>query len=142
MKSKYTIEYLYLGERVDYIGGINQVFRNKKGKFCHYTGVKGVYFGESYMVTKEGQIKSSWPEQPKKQTLLPTEQDKLDYESHKELAKDARARRKKAMDLKKPHQDITKAIALLKPFARSMDNITLRRFTGYIENQLSRRSKK
>ena len=138
MKAKYCVEYVYLGERVEAFDGIKQLFRNKKGEFARYSGVRDVYFGNSYLITDDGKIKARFPDRPDKQTVFSTEQEELDYEAHKELAKDYRLRKRKAMELKKPHKDIVRALNLLRPFTRKMDSITLRRFSEYLQNQLSR----
>jgi len=141
-ETKYTIEYVYLGEQVDIMGNISQLFRNKKGEFAKYSGVKPLFFGESYLISKKGMIKSRMPPQPKKQTLFVTDRDKMAYEANKEIAKNERLLRRKAMELKKPHQDIVKAIALLRPFVYELDSMNLHRFMKYLENQLSRKKKK
>lgn len=138
---EYTEEYLYLGERVNFLGRISKVFRNKKGEISSWNP-KGVYFGESYLASKDGYMKSSFPPQPEKQTIFPTDRDKAEYEAHKVMAADTRARRKKEREFKKPSKDILRAIELLRPYARYLDSIELGRFCGYIQNQLSKRRKK
>ena len=141
-KAKYEIEYVYLGERVDaHFRQISQWFRSAKGDISRFVGVRGIYVGESYLLTKKGSIKAKFPPQPKTQSVFLEAQERLDYEAHKEIAKHQRLCRKKALTLKKPHRDIVAALELLRPFTRRMDTLTLRRFAEYLENQLSKRQK-
>lgn len=145
MKTSKQVQVIYLGEQVDIIGHINQVFRDKKGKVFKYNGVKGVWPGSCYLidVNPDGSstIKTR-PESVEKPKIEFSEKDRLEYETNKEIAKHQRLLNKQAMDIKKPHEDITRAIQLLKPFARSVSNIDLNRFMGYLKNQLTKPTKK
>lgn len=142
VEEKYTVEYLYLGERIDYVGNIRQVFRCKKGDLHYWQGIGGLCFGESYLVTKDGKIKKRWPPKPEKQTLFATEKEQLDFETQKLIVAHQREARKKFNDSKKPHRDIVRAIELLRPFVRNDDLLTLNRFVDYLKNQLTKKKKK
>jgi hypothetical protein len=132
--------YIYLGERCGPFG-IQQVFADKKGKQITFRGVKGIWVGSCYGVTKEGvMLTRPTPIEPKPFEI--NEQQNLDYELHKEICKNYRAQKRKAMMLKQPHPDIVSAIALLRPFVRNSDIYTIKRFTDYLANQLSKRQVK
>jgi hypothetical protein len=140
-ETKYTIEVIYLGERPDLFGQIKQIFRDRKGRIYSYKGVRGVYFGCSYLVSKDGMIETR-PKEFDKQKLTLTEQDHLDFSANVEICKHIRAKQKKALEVKKPHPNLVNALDLLRPFTRNMDNLELTRFTDYIKNQLSKKRKK
>lgn len=143
--TKFNVPAIYLGERVECLFGIRHVFRTKAGDILRYKGLRGhLWYGDIYLTSKNGSIQTRPEKAPLglDSGLEPTEQDRLDYELHKELAKDYRLRNRKAMELKKPHRDIVKALELLRPFMRHADTYTIKRFTGYLENQLSKKAKR
>lgn len=139
-KTEYDLEAIYLGERYEHFR-ISQCFRTAMGEIFRYSGIKDLCVGDSYLVSKDGFI-AQRPKLAENPKLTLTEQERLDFAAAKEIIKHVRERKKKAMELKKPHPDIVRAIALLKPFARSMDRINLDRFTDYLRNQLSKPEKR
>lgn len=142
-KTEYTKEVVYLGEEVGFGSKIRQVFRDKKGEQYSFFGIKGfLFFGESYLMTEGGVMLTRNPPQPEKQTVFATEKERLTYEANKEICKYIRERRKKLMDIKKPHPDIVRAISLLRPFTRDMDFLVLSRFCNYLQQQLSKKEGK
>ncbi|MFA7333624.1 MAG: hypothetical protein WC130_04930 [Kiritimatiellia bacterium] len=144
-KTKFNVPAIYLGERVEVLSGIRHVFRTPAGDILRFKGLRGhLWYGDIYLTSSEGSIQTRPEKAPYEPPsgLEPTKRERIDYEVHKELAKDYRLRNRKAMELKKPHADIVKALELLRPFMRGADTYTLRRFAGYIENQLSKKGKR
>jgi len=141
-KSIYTKEILFLGEQITVINKIVQVFRDGEGESYHFTGIRGIYFGESYLVSEEGRIKCAFPERPEIQTLHPTAQESMNYEAQKICVREARAQKRKEMKIKKLHPDIVQAIKLLRPFARGLDHWDQTRFFSYLKNECSKKGKK
>lgn len=142
--SKVIVEALYIGERVTGFGEIVQAFKIENGEVLHWTGVKGLWVDESYEVEVKptgGHTIKMRPDrvEEKDRRLFMSDKDKIEYEAQKIAVRGQRERRKKKMELSKPHADIVKAIQLLKPFARSLDYIDLDRFMGYVKNQLSKK---
>ena len=145
--NKMNVPAIYLGERVEVLSGIRHTFRTPEGRILSYKSLRGhLWFGDIYLTSKAGSIQTRPEKAPYDKSenlgLEATKQDHLDYELHKELAKDYRLRNRKAMELKKPHRDILKALELLRPFMRGADTYTIKRFAGYLENQLSKKAKR
>lgn len=136
------VEVIYVGERADPMWNkIWQTFRNAKGELYRYQSLKNIYVGECYWTFDDGKIKTR-PEKVEKPKLSLTDQERRDYEAHKEIAKQVRLERRKAMELKRPHPDIVKAINLLKPFCINLGPSDLSRFTQYLKEQLGKRKSK
>jgi hypothetical protein len=141
MKTKKPIEVIYLGERIDLMyNNPRQKFRDKKGQEYYFSKIRGLFFGECVHMNPEGSMLCR-PPVLEHQPIHPTKEDALEYEAAKVAVKFYRERKKKAFEFKKPAADITRAIQLLKPYARSLDDITLGRFMGYIKNQLTKKTK-
>lgn len=135
------IPHIYLGERLD-LFGIRHAFRGPDGKEKFFKGkIHGLIRGECYGISPKGEILKR-PAQIVDCKLRMTDKEETEFELHKELCKHWRAKKKKALNLKKPHPDISKAIELLRPFVRYSDNIELNRFVEYLENQLSKKKRK
>lgn len=137
MKGKNRVV-LFLGERVDHMGNIFQLFRDRNGEQFRYTKIKRPFFGDCYEIDKEEKMKTR-PESVK--GFEPTDKERLEYEAQKLCVVAERLSRKRAMKLRSPHPDIVRAIKLLRPFYRSMTRTDQNRFTQYLENELSKRSK-
>lgn len=137
---KYEIPAIYLGERLTLLGSVFHVFRDAKTNLYRFTGLKSIFFGETYLVSKDGSIKVRPDVSLKKLDLM--ENDFAEFEAHKILAKDARLNKRKAMELKKPHADIVKAIELLRPFIQSVPRYDQDRFLRYIHNEATKRKKR
>lgn len=134
--------HVYIGDAVNMFGKITQQFKDKKGAVLTFSGIKGVYINDTYMIdVANGQMKTK-PEAVADSKLKMTDEDWLKYEGNKIAIKLTREKRRKDMQLRQPHGDIVKAIKLLRPFCRNMDLLTLGRFIGYIENQLSKKEKR
>jgi hypothetical protein len=142
-KTIFDREIIYLGERLDLLGGIQHAFRASGGRIMKFSDNlgRGLYFGDSYLVSAAGTIAVP-PKKCERPRLKITEQERLDFELQKELVKVERLKRRKALEIKKPHADIVAALELLRPFVRGADNFTLRRFVGYLEHQLSKPAKR
>src|SRR4051812_45491537 len=95
---------MYLGEVVDFRGRIIQLFREKNGKACHFSGrIKGVWFGSVYKTNEDGSIKTR-PELVETQ-WEPSEAERLAYEANKITVKVRREQKRKELKIKKPHAD-------------------------------------
>ena len=139
-KAKPSYEALYLGENLkNGYGDISHQFRTSRGEIVHFKQIRGLVFGDVVFVDKD-----CLAVRPKtiESKLSPTEKERLEYGAMKEIVKHERLRRRKAIEMKKPHKDIVRAVALLRPFARGMDRLMLKRFAEYLETQLSRKTKK
>ncbi len=117
------------------------IFKDKKGKEFHYTGnfrfiyPGGIYWqlvGERMNVRPESAIDMEW---------VWTEEDRKQYEAHKEVCKQVRLERRKQLELKRPHPDITRAIMLIKPFVNGIGMTDQERFFRYFKNQCTKRKK-
>lgn len=135
------IELLYLGERLSGLNKIVQVFRDKKLEEHCWTGIKLVFFGESYYCDADHKM-TIMPDKVENQTFFATSAEKTRREVDKIACKAERESRKKTMSLDKPHDDIVRAIGLLRPFAKYMDWRTESRFFEYIRNQATKRKAK
>jgi hypothetical protein len=133
---------LYLGERVTSFGDIVQSFRvlGQKERLT-FTGIRNIYAGEAYEYDLNNNTMKIRPARLDCIDKM-TEADEREFELHKELAKHRRLERQKAMNLKKPHRDIVRAIDLLRPFCRNASTLEIRRFTEYLGNQLSKKPAK
>lgn len=135
------IEVIYLGERLTMNDKIVQVFRDAEGKESYFSGVKRVWVGDSYLMSEKGTIKAK-PERVENPTLKMNEEDEAKYQAQKIVCRDYRLTRQKEMKLKQPHEDILKAIELLRPFARGLSWYDNERFFTYIKNESTKPKKK
>lgn len=136
---KKNVPVIYLGERCE-LGGIRQAFKTKSGKLLNYSGIKGVWFGAVYMaeqspsgyrlMQRPERIESAWS---------PTEAECIEYDVQKLCVSVKRQERRKEMAVKKPHDDILKAVELLSPFFRGLGRFDQQRFMKWIENQCVKR---
>ncbi len=140
MSSKGT-KVIYHGERVGLTGKICQLFKDKNGKEFLFQGVKGVWLGNCYEVSKDDQIKAR-PEAIDNNGFELTEDDRRQAEVAKLSCVAERLSRRKAMDFKRPHVDIITAIRLLSPFYRSVGRFDQDRFVRYLENEMSKKPRK
>lgn len=138
MKPKKLV--MYLGQRVNWAGEIYQEFKDREGNSYAYQSIKGVYFGEVYpllpgdkMNRNPKAVETDW---------LPTEQDRREYEAQKIVVAAKRQERLKAMKIRKPHPDITRAVGLIKPFYLWLNNLERRRFIQWFENECSKKPPK
>lgn len=131
------VEALYLGESSNFNGDVFQDFRFKDGSIHNWSGRKNVWSGTSYQVEKSGGVylMARRPKEFEKPKLQMTSEERVKYEALKITVKAARLLKRKAMDIKRPHADIQKAIELLGPFARSLDLLDLDRFFKYIKKE-------
>lgn len=130
---------MFHGERVDHYGRLTQLFKERNGKEAVFTGIKGIYFGEVYLMTDNRMNRK--PESIENPAWDPAEKDRLEYEGQKIVVRNWRANRRKDMQLKKPHPKIVTAVDLLRPFYQTMGEIDRRRFMGWVSNECSRRKK-
>lgn len=139
---------MYHGERVNWRGEIIQLFRDRKGEEFYWSGRKHVYFGEIYESTKKGRSKAADhvmarnPKMVVDETWSATEKDRAEYEGAKVACTDARAQRKKAYELKKPHKDLVRAVELMRPFYLSLTDNDRRRLIGWFANECSKKRRK
>lgn len=141
MKKKQVV---YMGEVLKDHGfsqSIFQRFRDKEGKFYHYVGIKRIWPGSTYQM-EPGDKMNIRPERIYDSDLGLTEAEEIEMEAQKIAVRQYRASRRKEMDLKKPHTDIVRAIALLSPFVRSLPRFDQDRFLKYIFNEASKTPKK
>lgn len=123
-------------------GGTYHLFKDIKGnKFC-FKGIKQIWPGDIYEMNSDETMKirpQSCESQDNWEFSL---SDKNEYEAQKEIVKYQRLERKKKMELKRPHQDIVTAIALLKPFFKNLNFMDSERFLNYLRNETSKRGKR
>lgn len=141
MKSKV----MYHGERIAPFGGkVVQYFKNQDGKGFYFSGIKCVWPGEIYQLESGNKMfakpKRLYDEEAKQPWTM-TKKDWAEFEAQKEIVKHHRRSRRKEMILKRPHPDIVRAVALLKPFYRALDHLDQSRFTKYLANQMSKKPK-
>ena len=136
------MEVVYLGERVFDNGKIKQCFRDTKDNTYNYSRVKNLFFGSSYSIEKKSKSIKLNPEERPNQKVFVTKAETLRYAAHVEMAKHQRAKRKKALELKKPHKDIVEAIRLLRPFTHHLGWLEFDRFNNYLKNKLSTKANK
>lgn len=130
---------MYLGERVDLFRGVHQEFKDKSGSKFNWTGIKNLYFGAVVEAERKGKsMTMSRRPQIVESDWQPTEQEEVEYEAHKVVVRAYRQSRKKAMELKRPNQNIVRAVELLKPFYRAMDHFSQKRFMEWIANACSK----
>lgn len=134
-----TVPVQYLGERVGIRGKVIQSFRDTLGELYHFSGIKGVFFGSWYEMLEDGKMHR----RPKELSGdEPSDKDWKEFETNKIGVKAFRLQSRKAMQLKKPHEDIVRAVALLKPFYQSVDRFTQKRFMDWVCNEMSKPNKK
>jgi D-lyxose ketol-isomerase len=133
---------VYCGERVPVFSAkVLQLFKDAKGNKYHYSGIKGVYVGECYAAIDE-QMKIRPEIVPPEEAFALSTKDRIEAEAQMLIVRDWRAERKKAMELKRPHANITRAIDLLRPFYLGLNDLDRRRFAGYLRNEMSKRKRK
>lgn len=132
---------IYHGQRVGFAGNITHLFKDKRGKEYRFRGVKNVFIGDVYEMNDD-ETMNVRPKSVDAKGWSLTDAEQTEYEAHKEIVKHQRLLNQKAMQLKKPHIDIVRAINLLKPFFRQLDRINQDRFVSYLKNELSRKAKK
>lgn len=130
---------MYLGERVTMMGSIYKLFVDKKGETYHYSKIKHVWLGSCYEITNDGKMKRN-PESVEGWEI--TEKERVEAEAQKLVVTAHRMTKRKAMQLKKPHPDIVKAMNLLGRFYRSMSKWDRQRFVDYLENEMSKGGKR
>lgn len=140
------IEVLYLGERVRMMSGIQHAFRGPKGEEWYWKSFKG-YFGNSYYAEKtrtDVQLKRRGAEEvpEEKRKLNVTALDRENYEAAKIVCRQYRADRVRMMNIKAPHKDILRAIAILRPFVRNLNHFDLERFMNWVKNEISKKGKR
>jgi hypothetical protein len=130
---------MYCGERVGHFR-VGQLFKDKRGKEYSYRGVKRVWPGCVYEISSDNKIDI----RPKEISCdwEMSEQDRLEMEANKVAVTAYRLERRKAMELKRPHKDIVKAVELLRPFYRNLGHFDQARFVGYLRNQMSKGKRK
>lgn len=133
---------IYHGEHLTHFGKIYQLFKDKKGIEYNYTGVKMVWPGLCYELLP-GDKMNRRPNQitDYRRVFEMTENDWVKSEAQKIAVKGFRLEQRKAMEVKKPHLDITTAINLLKPFYRGLSRFDQKSFVSYLENEMSKRKK-
>lgn len=131
---------MFHGERVGFSGKILQCFRDRTGKDHNFTGIKWVYFGCVYPMVGDSMKRK--PEEIEVEDWKPTENDRNEFEAQKLVVRAKRQAMKKAMDLKKPHDDITRAVGLIRRFYVGLDNLDRRRFMDWFANECSKKGKK
>lgn len=137
----YSVPVVYLGERMETFGKITQVFRSARGRVFRYSGIKGVGFGDNTAVTKDGRI-AVRPKVSEERKIAVTPEEEAEFSAHAQIVKHERARRRKQLELKKPHPDLVRAIQLLAKFTGRMDRLELSRFCQYVETELSKKGRK
>jgi hypothetical protein len=138
-KKDVKVEVLYLGKTIDSIGNIRHLFRDKKGQRHLFRSIKLACFGDCFMMINDTLARR--PEALENPSIFPTEAERLDYETRKLIVAHSTELKRKIMFIKKPHKDIVYAINLLRPFCKSMDFLTLERFTAYLKQQISKKGK-
>lgn len=139
MKKQKKVLVMYLGERISVIGKVAQVFKDKRGEEHWFSGIHRVYFGDVYtmvddrMSRKPVSVDSEWK---------PTDMDRLEYEAQKIVVRAHRQAKLTAMKMKKPHADITRAVALVRPFYWHLSTLDRRRFLEWFANACSTKEKK
>lgn len=126
---------MFLGERVGWNGKVYQLFRSKDGKEHNFSGIKRVYFGDVYeMIDEKLKIRpesvDGWE---------PTDKDRREYEAQKLVVTASRQANRKAMEIKRPHAEVVKAVDLLRPFYRALSHVDQRRFMEWIANECSKK---
>lgn len=131
-------EIMFMGERIHF-GKIVQFFKDAKSIPHHFSGIKNIWFGSVYEMNDDKikvnptAIETDW---------VPTDEERDEYEAQKLVVRAHRQARKKAMDIKKPHEKIVRAVELIRPFYLSLHNIDRRRFMEWFANECSRKGKK
>lgn len=135
-----TIQVMYMGERVVQYRTIIQLFQSRDGKEHWFSKVKHPWFGTVYEMNADGtmavrpkSVETDWE---------PTKLERSQWEAAKIVVASFRQEQRKTMKLKRPHDDITKAVNLLRPFYKPLTNIDRRRFIDWVANECSRKSKK
>lgn len=129
---------MYVGERVSQMGKVYQLFKNKRGKTFPFSGLRYALLGHCYEMAKDQTLKTNLSAAGVEGWEM-TEAEHIECEAQKQVVKTHRLKKRKAMELKKPHTDIVRAICLLRPFVRSLDLWDQKRFMDYIANACSKR---
>lgn len=132
---------MYMGERPQVFSRkIRQLFKTKDGTEMFWVGVKGVWFGEVYEVN-DGKMEVR-PKRVEKGAWEPTDAEEKEYEAQKLVCTRIRQERRSEMKIKKPHDDVLRAVKLLRPFYRALDDMDRGRFMKWVSNECSKRVKK
>lgn len=129
---------MYHGERVDMMGRISQVFKDRSGHAYTYAGIKNVRFGCVVHLLSGDKMKVR-PESVEPSPWEPTDQEVTEYEANKIAVLDTRARRLKDLKLHKPNRRIVEAVDLLRPFYLSMHNFDRERFMRWVAQECSKK---
>lgn len=132
-----AIRVMYQGERVDTFGRIHQMFRDVRGENYQYSGIRDVSFGQIYPMT-DGKM-AVYPIGEYDPKWKPTDKEEREFEAHKIVVADRRARRKAEMQLKKPNPKIVQAVDLLRPFYLAMTDWDRDRFIRWVSQECSKR---
>ncbi len=128
---------IYLGERISALSYIYHSFKDRKGREYHFRGLRSVRVGDCYEI-----IDDKIATRPKAVEGFPlTEEQEAHCDAQRVVVLAFRAAQKKAMQLKRPHEDITRAIGLLRPFYLGLSELDRRRFKEYLGQEMSKKKK-
>lgn len=136
---------MFLGERIrGWSHKIEQLFKAKDGKEFFFSSIKRPWFGTVYEMDLKADGSASMAIKPKEVECdwEPTEKERQEFEAQKAVVISERQARQKAMQLKRPHDDIVRAIKLIRPFYRALPEVNRRRFMEWFANECSRKGKK
>lgn len=138
-----TVPLMYHGERVYYNGKVYQIFKDRKGEKFNWSGIKRVWFGSVYESTKTGDEHrmSRRPVEIETPDWEPTEAERLEYEAQKIVVTASRQERRKAIVLKRPHDDLVRAVKLMRPFYKALSNFERQRLMEWFANECSKPKK-
>jgi hypothetical protein len=140
-----TIHVMFMGERIrGWHKKIEQMFKAKDGKEFFFSGIKRPWFGTVYEMKLSANGSASLNVRPKEVEAdwEPSEKERQEFEGAKLVVTAERQARQKAMKLQRPHDDIVRAVKLLRPFYRAMPDQDRRRFMEWVSNECSRKGKK
>jgi hypothetical protein len=131
---------MYHGERPGFMGTIRQLFKTRDGEEMYWVGRKRVWFGHVYEITHDDKM-AKMPKEVEVEDWKPTDKEEKEYEAQKLVCRQIRADRQKEMKIKKPHENIVRAIGLLRPFYRALDDNDRRRFMKWVGNECGKKKK-
>lgn len=140
-----TVPVMFLGERIrGWHKKIEQLFRSKDGKDFFFSGIHRPWFGTVYEMKLKADGSASMAVRPKEveSDWEPSEKERQEFEAAKIVVASERQNRRKAMTLKRPHDDIVRAVKLMRPFYRALPDQDRRRFMEWFSNECSRKGKK
>ncbi len=126
---------MYVGERVHFSGQIVQAFKSKDGTEHFFARTKGVWPFECYKMVNQT-MKAVKPERAG--DWEPSELVRHEFEQNKVIVTARRLEMRKARDIKKPHQNLIRAVELLRPFYRGLNRNEQRLLTEYLLNEISK----